>query len=170
MTTPRHVLITLAVLISAGVLVGQASAATIPPRKALLKAINHARAVHSVGVVRGSSSLRAIALAHSEDMLRRDYFAHASPTGSTLTSRIQQSGFVSGYSWTAGETLAWGWGTQAAAKTTVKAWLHSPEHRAILLSGAWVSVGVAVLHAPHAPGVYEGEATTAVTADFGRPG
>jgi uncharacterized protein YkwD len=143
MTTPRHVLITLAVLISAGVLVGQASAATIPPRKALLKAINHARAVHSVGVVRGSSSLRAIALAHSEDMLRRDYFAHTSPMGSTVTYRILRSGFVNGHWWRGGETLAWGVGSRATAAATVAAWLKSPTHRAIMLSPAyrWVGIG-----------------------------
>jgi hypothetical protein len=48
-----------------------------------------------------------------------------------------------GYSWTAGETLAWGWGTRSGAKATVKAWLNSPEHRAILLSPTyrWVGIG-----------------------------
>ena len=108
-----------------------------------MHAINHTRAVHGIGAVRGSSSLRRVALSHSADMLRRDYFAHTSPTGSTLTSRIQNSGFITGYAWTAGETLAWGWGTQAGAKATVKAWLHSPEHRAILLSSTyrWVGIG-----------------------------
>jgi uncharacterized protein YkwD len=144
MTITRRLLIALALLITASLAVSQAaSAATIPPRKQLLEAINHTRAVHGVGAVRGSSSLRSVALGHSADMLRRDYFAHTSPTGSTLTSRIQHSGFITGYTWTAGETLAWGWGTQAGAKATVMAWLHSPEHRAILLSSTyrWVGIG-----------------------------
>jgi uncharacterized protein YkwD len=144
MTTPRRLLITLALLSTACLVASQAaSAATTPPRKQLLRAINHTRAMHSVGAVRGSSSLRQVALSHSADMLRRDYFAHTSPTGSTLSHRIQRSGFITGYSWTAGETLAWGWGTQATAKATVHAWLHSPEHRAILLSSTyrWVGIG-----------------------------
>ena len=60
-----------------------------------------------------------------------------------MSYRIQRSGFINGYSWTAGETLAWGWGTRSGAKATVKAWLNSPEHRAILLSPTyrWVGIG-----------------------------
>ena len=144
MTSARRLLIALVVLSTTSLAASQAaSAATIPPRKELKQAINHTRAMHGVTGVRGSSSLRRVALSHSADMLRRDYFAHTSPAGSTLTSRIQHSGFINGYSWTAGETLAWGWGTQAGAKATVKAWLHSPEHRAILLSSTyrWVGIG-----------------------------
>ena len=72
-----------------------------------------------------------------------DYFAHTSPTGSTMTDRILKTGYVSGYSWVAGETLAWGWGTRAGARATVRAWLHSPEHRAILLSPKYRTIGVA---------------------------
>jgi uncharacterized protein YkwD len=144
MTNARRLLVALVVFSTIGLAASQAvSAATIPPRKQLLRAVNHTRAMHGVASVRGSSSLRRVALSHSADMLRRDYFAHTSPTGSTLTSRIQHSGFITGYSWTAGETLAWGWETQAGAKATVHAWLHSPEHRAILLSSTyrWVGIG-----------------------------
>ena len=143
MTNTRRLLIALAILATAGLIATQASAATMPPRKLLLRAINHTRAIHGVPGVRGSSSLRRVALSHSADMLRRDYFAHTSPTGSTLTSRIQRSGFITGYSWMAAETLAWSWGTHTEAKSTVRAWLHSPEHRAILLSSTyrWVGIG-----------------------------
>ena len=108
-----------------------------------MRAINHMRAHHGVGHVRGTSALRGIALSHSEDMLRRDYFAHTSPTGSTLTYRIEHSGFVRSYSWQAGETLAWGIGTRTGARATAVAWLKSPEHRAIMLSPTyrWVGIG-----------------------------
>ncbi len=76
-------------------------------------------------------------------MLRHDYFAHTSPTGSTLAYRIHRSGFVRGYSWEAGETLAWGIGTHGTAKATAIAWLKSPPHRAIMLSPAyhWIGIG-----------------------------
>jgi uncharacterized protein YkwD len=144
MTNTRRLLIAAVLGISTTLVAGQqAFAATTPPRKQLRHAINHTRAAHGVGAVHGSSSLRRVALHHSADMIIRDYFAHTSPTGSTLTSRIERSGFVGGYSWTAGETLAWGWGTQAGAKATVRAWLHSPEHRSILLSSTyrWVGIG-----------------------------
>jgi len=132
-----------AVILASAAWSGTAAAGTMPPRKELRRAINDIRTAYGVGIVRGSSALRGIALSHSWDMLRRDYFAHTSPTGSTLTYRIQRSGFVRGYSWQAGETLAWGTGTHTSAKATAGAWLKSPEHRAIMLSPAyrWVGIG-----------------------------
>jgi len=122
---------------------GVAIAATTPPRKELLREINRARAAHGVKRLMGSSTLRAAALRHSQDMLARSYFAHTSPSGSTVTHRIEHSGFVYGYSWTAGETIAWGSGSHAAASATITAWLKSPPHRAILLSRGfhWVGIG-----------------------------
>lgn len=53
-----------------------------------------------------------------------------------------RSGFVSGYSWQAGETLAWGTGVLGKPGRIVKAWLNSPEHRAILLSSTWSRIGI----------------------------
>jgi uncharacterized protein YkwD len=49
---------------------------------------------------------------------------------------------VDGHAWRAGETLAWGWGTQAGAKATVRAWMHSAEHREILLSPTYRWIGI----------------------------
>ena len=122
---------------------GTAAAATTPPRKQLLHAINHARTVRGLHRLFGSHALRSAALRHSEDMMVRDYFAHTSPTGSTFSSRIEHSGFVRGYWWRAGETLAWGTGSNGDSRATVTAWLHSPPHRAILLSSDfhWVGIG-----------------------------
>jgi uncharacterized protein YkwD len=122
---------------------GVAIAATTPPRKELVRAINKARAAHGVKGVMGSQKLRAAALRHSQDMMGHSYFAHTSPHGSTVAYRIEHSGFVYGYSWRAGETIAWGSGSRATASATVAAWLKSPPHRAILLSHAfrWVGIG-----------------------------
>jgi uncharacterized protein YkwD len=80
---------------------------------------------------------------HSDDMMARDYFAHTSPSGSTMTDRILKTGYVSGFNWIAGETLAWGWGSQSGPRATVHAWMHSPEHRAILLSPKYHRIGAA---------------------------
>jgi uncharacterized protein YkwD len=132
-----------AVLLASAVASTTAAAGTIPPRKQLLHAINDIRAAYGVGSLHGVSALRWVALSHSEDMVRRDYFAHTSPTGSTLAYRIQRSGFVSSYSWRAGETLAWGTGAHASARATAEAWLKSSVHRAIMLSPTyrWVGIG-----------------------------
>jgi uncharacterized protein YkwD len=122
---------------------GIADASSTPPRKLLLKRINHARVRYGLAPVSSNRALHVAAMRHTSDMIGRDYFAHTSPTGSTMTDRILRTGYVSGYSWVAGETLAWGWGSQAGPRATVRAWLHSPEHRAILLSGKYRTIGIA---------------------------
>jgi uncharacterized protein YkwD len=96
-------------------------------------------------------------------MLAREYFAHTSPTGSTLYQRIVRSGFVTYGSWSAGETLAWGTGSYGSAAGVVSMWLQSPEHRAILLSPSYRFVGIG-----RAYGTFLGHAGAAVwTADWG---
>jgi len=132
-----------AVILSSVVSSGTAAAGTTPPRKELLRAINHIRTAYGLGHVHGARALREMALAHSEDMLQHQYFAHTSPTGSTMAYRVERSGFVHGYSWQAGEVLAWGVGPRAHAKATAAAWLKSSPHRAIMLSATyhWVGIG-----------------------------
>jgi uncharacterized protein YkwD len=120
---------------------GTATATTLKPRAALRLAINAVRQKYGLGAVQPSSQLHAVALQHSDDMILRDYFSHTSPSGQTVKDRIMRSGFVNGYSWIGGETLAWGTGTLAGPVSTVKAWLGSPEHRAILLSPSWTRIG-----------------------------
>jgi uncharacterized protein YkwD len=140
-----------------------ASAATAPPpRTALLYRINSVRAQHGLAPVYPSTNLQVVAMHHSDDMMVRDYFAHTSPTGSTVYSRISGSGFVSGYSWLGGETLAWGTGSLASPTSTVNAWLASPEHRAIMLSPQFKWVGIS-----RECGTYEGHSGACVwTADW----
>lgn len=120
---------------------GVAAAAT-PPRTELLGQINAVRVAHGLRPVAAARLLHGVALGHSDDMILRDYFGHTSPSGWTLKDRLTHSGFVRGYIWTAGETLAWGLGPTATPLATVEAWLHSPEHRAILLSPSWRQVGI----------------------------
>src|SRR5919199_613533 len=86
---------------------GLAAASQLPPRKALVKRINHVRGRHGLSPVAATRVLHRAAIRHSDDMVWREYFAHTSPTGSTMTHRILKTGYVSGYSWVAGETLAW---------------------------------------------------------------
>ena len=97
------------------------------------------RQQYGLGAVLPSSLLHAVALQHSDDMILRDYFAHTSPSGQTVKDRIMRSGFVTGYSWMGGETLAWGTGTLAGAVSTVKAWMAQP--------GAPRDPALAALHA-----------------------
>ena len=135
----------LVVVVGVGTLLGTsvtASATTLLPRTILLRDINATRAAHGLGAVSPSSLLHSAAKRHSDDMVIRDYFGHTAPGGGTLYDRIVKSGFVSGYSWEAGETLAWGTGTLARPGQILNAWLGSPEHRAILLSSTWTRIGI----------------------------
>jgi uncharacterized protein YkwD len=108
----------------------------------LFQAINRVRRSHGLRPVMPSPRLHHAARAHSADMLARDYFAHTSPTGSTLYQRILRSGFVTYGAWSAGETLAWGTGSYGDPAGVISMWLRSPEHRAILLSPSFRFVGI----------------------------
>ena len=143
MDTRLKALITgLVVLVGVGTLSSTASATTLKPRTVMVRDINAVRANHGLRAVRASVLLRYAAKRHSDDMIKRDYFSHTAPGGGTLYDRIVKSGFVRGYSWQAGETLAWGTGSLANPGQIVKAWLASPEHRAIMLSSTWTRIGI----------------------------
>ena len=47
-------------------------------------------------------------------------------------------------SWSVGENLAWGTGVLATPRATVRAWMHSPDHRANLLDRRFADVGIGV--------------------------
>jgi uncharacterized protein YkwD len=147
--------------------------ATTPPVATsegnLVLAINDARASAGLPPLHIDTRLGEAALAHDREMLRYGFFSHTSRDGREFWQRVERWYPPRGQGWAVGENLLAG-SPNVSMKRTVAAWLASPEHRANLLSRAWVSVGVAVLHASSAPGVYEGEATTFITADFGRPG
>jgi uncharacterized protein YkwD len=129
----------------------------------LYLAINEVRAAHGLRGLHISDGLRTVAQRHSNDMVERDYFGHTSPTGSTLYSRIASSNFQRVGQWWAGENLAWGTGTIGSPRYTIKMWLASPEHRAILLSSRYGLVGIG-----RSTGHFLGYSNAVVwTVDFG---
>src|SRR3954451_15961208 len=71
-------------------------------RHRLLADINQVRAEHGRVPLRASHGVHVAAQRHSADLRARDYFAHPSPTGSTLPRRIVTSGFVYWGDWWAG--------------------------------------------------------------------
>lgn len=66
----------------------------------------------------------AVAQAHSEDMVARDFFSHTNPDGLSPFDRLAEAGI--GYSGAA-ENIAYGYAT---AEAVLAAWLGSPGHRA----------------------------------------
>ena len=110
-----------------------APAAPRPPcmRRAMLCLVNHARASAGLSPFRAERHLARAAARHARDMGRRNYFAHVSPTGKSPLARARAAGWRGGV----GEVIAWGCGTLASPRATLRAWLNSPPHRAIVLGG-----------------------------------
>jgi uncharacterized protein YkwD len=78
-------------------------------------------------------------------MLKRRYFAHVSPSGSTLGSRDGAAGYLRGAQyWTVGEVLAWITKPRPTPDAVVRAWMHSPEHKRVLLTASFRDAGVYV--------------------------
>lgn len=168
----RAALATAAAVLVAGGSVGAAAApsnvVTALPTldRQVIAGINAARAQHGLGRLRLSLGLRAAARSHSYEMARRGFFSHDSANGASPWVRLAHYYPSAGYtSWQVGETLLWAQPDVDAAGV-VHDWLASPEHRAILLTGAFREIGVSAVHATAASGEFGGEVTL-VTADFG---
>jgi uncharacterized protein YkwD len=113
----------------AGARPGRASSATL--RRAMLCLVNGTRAAAGLSRLRADRRLARAAGRHAADMGRRRYFAHVSPTGRSPLARVRAAGWRGGV----GEVIAWGCGTLATPRATLRAWLASPPHRAIILGG-----------------------------------
>jgi uncharacterized protein YkwD len=132
--------------------------------KLVIQLVNKARASHELAPVRAHKTLVRAARGHSTDMVHRGYFSHDSYNGTAFWSRLINYGYKrAGYSsWSVGECIAWGQGLLGTPQAIVKAWMHSPPHRAIILTSRFRDVGVGV----HS-GAYMGGAFF-FTLDFGR--
>jgi len=133
----------------------------------LLGQINTLRARHGLRRLRLSPGLSRAATQHSDSMAQKGYFAHESADGSSFFKRIAYYYPYRGYSrWSAGENILYSTPDIDSA-ASLRLWMNSPEHRANLLSRSWREIGLGAFHAASAPGVYNGDAVTVVTADFG---
>jgi uncharacterized protein YkwD len=122
--------------------------------------LNAQRAAHGLPGLRHDRRLARAAGRFSRSMVTERFFAHVSPSGSTLGERARAAGYGGAG---LGETIGWGSGSLATPAAIVEQWMNSPPHRAIILDGRFRRVGLGV-----ANGSPEGEAGAAtVTADFG---
>jgi uncharacterized protein YkwD len=132
----------------------------------LLKLINNARKSRGLAVVRIVSPLDRAALAHSRDMIARDYFSHSSLAGATVAARARRAGYsTSGCSqWSVGEVIALGSGSRGKPGSIFRSWMRSSSHRKVIFARNWRDVGVGC-----ARGRYKGVSGVVVyTVDFGR--
>jgi uncharacterized protein YkwD len=128
------------------------------PEYQVLVRINNFRAQHGLGALRPNRALTGAADAHSRDMVRRRYYAHDTLNGRSWNRRIKRYVRAS----TVGETLDLLYGPRGGksdASVVVSDWIHSPAHRAVLLTPRLHRIGVARAARRHGrPAVF--------TADF----
>lgn len=115
-------------------------------RDAMLCEIERVRERRDVRDLRTNAQLDEAAGLHAADMWQRRYFSHVSPGGGDLADRARRSGFARrNCSWMVGEVLAWGVGSRSTAAGTVRAWMNSPGHRRILISGRYGQIGIGLV-------------------------
>src|SRR5690349_13838905 len=128
--------------------------------RSVVRKINRHRSAAGLRPMQMSAALARAADYHTREMLVGNYFAHSSRNGGSFATRIHR--FV--HTRTVGETLAWmsRCGRHAAGQF-VSMWMHSPPHRAILMSHSLHRVGIA----GRTGGLGQGRACV-ITGDFAR--
>jgi uncharacterized protein YkwD len=136
---------------------------------AIVATINADRRARGLRTLRVSAALSAAGAAHAHALGLSGAFTHDWP----LTPRAPFGRWVTRYygvnarrSWRAGENLVW---TQdeLRAEQALTAWLNSPSHRKILTAPYWHEIGVGVIRAETAGGVFGGRTVIIAAAEFG---
>jgi uncharacterized protein YkwD len=120
--------------------------------RGVLRAINRVRTRHGLARVRFGRRLSAAAAWHSHDLLTHGLLSHSSSDGTPFANRIRRAADAR----RVGEVLIEFRGRRTA-RAIVRGWMHSPPHRAELLTPGYRRVGVGRASAAGA---------TVVTADF----
>jgi uncharacterized protein YkwD len=132
--------------------------------QATLCLLNDERTAAGLRPLQYSAALTVPSAAYSTKMVTQNFFAHESPDGSTLTSRLEAAGYIRpDGDWFVGENLAWGQGNLATARSIAIAWMNSPGHRHNILEPEFTEVGIGIV--PGTPGDPTWGAT--YTTDFG---
>jgi uncharacterized protein YkwD len=115
----------------------------------MLARVNAARRKAGSKPLRENPLLDKAAQRHAEDMLARGYFAHQSPSGTTVRERSR----AAGYDWqTIGENLAFG---QTSVEEVVQTWLESPGHRRNILNPEFSELGLGLALGRGSDGKYQ---------------
>lgn len=136
---------------------------------AVARAVNELRGQHRLAALRFSLPLARAADAHAEALAFSGSFTHDWP----MTPRAPFGRWIgryypvrSGRGWSAGENLLWSEGDITPSQA-VTLWLNSPSHRRIMLAAPWRELGIGIVRADGAGGVYAGRNVYVVAAEFG---
>jgi uncharacterized protein YkwD len=134
---------------------------------ALFQGINAVRRERGLKTLITSTKLAVAAAQHTREMGVQGYFEHESFDATPFWKRIERWYPSRGFrAWSVGENIVYSSPTLTADEA-VELWMNSPPHRANLLSRTWREIGISAIHFESAPGEYEGQPVTIVTADFG---
>jgi uncharacterized protein YkwD len=127
--------------------------------------LNDERTSRGLPAVSLNSVLSQASQAYSELMVSRSFFAHETPEGTDLVTRLEGVGYLGDdvEEWTVGENLAWAQGALSTPRQIVAAWMNSPGHRENVLNGDFAEIGIGI--APGTPQAGPDGAT--FTTDFG---
>ena len=117
--------------------------------------VNAQRSAAGLAPVSANGALTAAAAGHSKDQAATHTMSHTGSNGSTMAQRCS----AAGYGWRGlGENVAAGYGS---ADSVMTGWMNSAGHRANILNGAYLHIGVAV--------AYAADGTPYWTMDLGTP-
>lgn len=109
------------------------------PEDTLLSDINAQRAAKGLVPFRHDAQLSRAAQLHAHDMQTRGFFDHISPEGADPGVRIRASGYLDcDCTYQVGENIV----MVDSPQTALDMWMHSPPHRANLLSGVFTDIGI----------------------------
>ena len=115
-------------------------------RARMLESVNAERRTRRLPPLLENARLDLAAQRHAEDMIRRSYYSHESPEGSSAMERSRGAGYES----TAiAENIAEGQGTVAEV---MQGWMESPGHREHILGLALKEIGMGVAFGRNARG------------------
>lgn len=134
------------------------AARTTATQANVLVLLNQQRAAHRLRPLVVDQKLTQAASAHSADMLRRGYFSHNGPQGAwdlRIGRYVKRTTLL-------GEILEWGAGAYGTPQGIVSTWMHSPEHRRVILTPDLRLIGIGII-----TGTYRGvHGVTMATGDL----
>jgi uncharacterized protein YkwD len=126
----------------------------------LRRMVSQVRRQHGLRALRASARLNRSAALRATAIGRCGQISHT-PCGQSFIGVFRSVGYARGR-FAVGENLAWGTGSLGSPESAVRGWLHSPPHRAALLSGRWRDIGIAYAVGPGGGALW--------VAQFGRRG
>jgi len=120
--------------------------------RGVFRAVNRVRRRHGLSRLRLVPRISFVAAIHSYDQAVNRFISHSSSNGMPFDSRIRSAANAR----LVGETII-EFGGRATGASVVRAWMHSPPHRAELLTAAYRRIGI---------GHATSHGMSVVTADF----